>query len=862
MNISSFIEETIVQELCSVLHISQSSIDHDVNFPSLGGNSLSAVRLSSQCKKKGVRLPVDSIIRSKSLSQMMESASVLESHLPSPPSPATPLPETDIDWLDQIGASGVDFRLDLHSWSGSDEGSHSDNEETTSVVSTAPTVPPTDIPTPEDSGPLMVQASELQLSLIHGSIKNPGTNIIRHFETYLPEHIPVIKEAWRTIFEQEAILRTRFSATLLSQKGGHFDWTEVVTEDESQFESLVNAPLGGTEFASTWKVVTLINAHTGSPVKSVVIWTIHHALIDGYSAQLLLARVRKAAAGEAISAGPSSAELSRRLDILRQEKKAEGDAFWAAQKDLQTKAATELQLPKPLEALAEGEENDFGEVFIDYGMSAQALAAIARRCGVTPATIHYAAWALVMTVFADNDTVSFGIALSGRNLPLSGIEEAIGPFVNTLPLAVPTKRDMTLSQLASETFERMTELAAYQWTTTENGFVRNFQSALVMQFDLYLSEQVGSEGAVPTERPYSKQTSDIPLSILVDQDKICFQYKKSDFESAHVENLANLYRQTMQSFLRPDMPLLALQKVLVTPEAHQVIRRYGNMSSLTTPASITDDLVTLFERAAEANPGNMAVEMGVDPKTRVTYSQLDERAGMIAQTLITQAGVRPGDVICVDADRSLNWIVAMMGVLKTGAAYCALDWELPAHLRALMFKQTAASVFLCGTEDAAAKRKPQHENCKFTLVTESIVSSMQGMPRKKFPRRASPVPSSTAYVCFTSGSTGTPKGVICTHEGLVAFQRDLEVRLFAQPGIRVSQVMSPAFDGSIHEIFSAVCHGATLVLPAPGETVFEALGRANSAILTPSVAEVLDPDDYPSLRYVSSYSSLAVLIHR
>lgn len=62
--------------------------------------------------------------------------------------------------------------------------------------------------------------------------------------------------------------------------------------------------------------------------------------------------------------------------------------------------------------------------------------------------------------------------------------------------------------------------------------------------------------------------------------------------------------------------------------------------------------------------------------------------------------------------------------------------------------------------------------------------------------------------------------------------------------------MSPAFEGSIHEIFSALCHGATLILPA-GDNVFEALDRATSAILTPSVAEVLDPDRYPALKHVS-----------
>jgi hypothetical protein len=92
---------------------------------------------------------------------------------------------------------------------------------------------------------------------------------------------------------------------------------------------------------------------------------------------------------------------------------------------------------------------------------------------------------------------------------------------------------------------------------------------------------------------------------------------------------------------------------------------------------------------------------------------------------------------------------------------------------------------------------------------------------------------------------------MCRHEGLVAFQRDLEVRLFAQPGKKISQFMSIAFDGSIHEIFSTLCYGATLVL-ANGDDPFAQLREVDSAILTPSIAAVLDPADFPKLSTVSS----------
>ncbi len=99
---------------------------------------------------------------------------------------------------------------------------------------------------------------------------------------------------------------------------------------------------------------------------------------------------------------------------------------------------------------------------------------------------------------------------------------------------------------------------------------------------------------------------------------------------------------------------------------------------------------------------------------------------------------------------------------------------------------------------------------------------------------------------------------MCTHEGLVAFQRDLDVRLGARPGHRVAQFMSAAFDGSIHEIFSCLCYGATLVL-RNDQGLLDHLKLADSAILTPSIASHLEPTDFPSLKTASPHTSLNLL---
>ena len=515
------IQDTINRELCSVLRLSPWDLDYEASFPALGGNSLSAVKLASRCRKDGVELQVNSILRSKSLSELIGSAS--HSNCRAAISQETLLPSIDYPrqdtwaWLDRSEAAGIDFRIDLYQPPSEKLSSPRSSVGVYSSPNTSPSI------TPAQSGPSSFPASELQMSLIHGNIRNPGTNIIRHFETYEPKDISAVRAAWQVLFHQEPILRTHHLLGLSPQEDAEFNWTEVRTEDSREFRQRVHEPLNSTELSSSWEVVTL--ALRGRPVKSVVMWTIHHALIDGYSAQLLITKLRRITAGQRVTPGPSAAGILSRLQELREERRQEGDTFWDQKRALHSQAATALPLPSPIEPQ---EGNRFGERAFQLEVDYLTLDCIAKQCNVTLATMHYAAWALVMMFLASNDNVIFGIALSGRNLPFPGMDEAIGPFVNTLPLAISTRPDMTLKQLASHVFEEISELSEYQWTTTDNGFVRNFQTAMNMQFDLYLADEV--PGSVhPTERPSFKQANDIPLSVLVDAQEVSLHYNFKDF---------------------------------------------------------------------------------------------------------------------------------------------------------------------------------------------------------------------------------------------------------------------------------------------------------------------------------------------
>lgn len=95
-----------------------------------------------------------------------------------------------------------------------------------------------------------------------------------------------------------------------------------------------------------------------------------------------------------------------------------------------------------------------------------------------------------------------------------------------------------------------------------------------------------------------------------------------------------------------------------------------------------------------------------------------------------------------------------------------------------------------------------------------------------------------------------PPGVLVEHGGLVEFQKHLPSRMYAAPGRRMIQFLSVGFDGSMIEIFSALCYGATLVLRPENDDALAALKDVDIAVITPSAAEGLDPGDFPNLKYV------------
>ncbi|MDB4955271.1 MAG: non-ribosomal peptide synthetase [Myxococcales bacterium] len=253
--------------------------------------------------------------------------------------------------------------------------------------------------------------------------------------------------------------------------------------------------------------------------------------------------------------------------------------------------------------------------------------------------------------------------------------------------------------------------------------------------------------------------------------------------------------------------------------------------------SVLDVLAQVTARCA-ASP---ALE---DVAQRLTYAELDARSNAIALRLEAR-DVGPETLVGICTRTSVETIVAMIGVLKVGAAFVLLDITYPAQRLASMLEDSALQIVLV---DRACYNAP------VLAGLDQVVIGREGEAKRPPPPII--LPAHLAYVVFTSGSTGRPKGVAVTHAGLPnLIERQIEA-FQIDAGSRVFQFAPLGFDAVVSEVFTALAAGATLCLEerTPGYDIQEMLVRRRISVVTlpPSLLRVLPAQSLPALRTVVS----------
>lgn len=258
-----------------------------------------------------------------------------------------------------------------------------------------------------------------------------------------------------------------------------------------------------------------------------------------------------------------------------------------------------------------------------------------------------------------------------------------------------------------------------------------------------------------------------------------------------------------------------------------------------------------FRAQAGRTPQAPAVEYG--SRRAMTYRDLDERPDRVAGALAAR-GAGPGERVGLYLGRGTDAVVALLAVLKCGAAYVPVDTRQPGRRSADQLRDAAVCTVLSSESTSGQVPHP--------FRSDAVVVGGAGCGRGADPPPDGGFgldPDELAYVIFTSGSTGVPKGVAVPHRGLVELAEDQMVRWRARPGVRVLQFAPLSFDASVTEILVALLSGATLCLAdqedlMPGPDLHRTLAdrRITAVKAPPAVLAATSCEDLPDLRLVVS----------
>jgi acyl-coenzyme A synthetase/AMP-(fatty) acid ligase len=672
-----------------------------------------------------------------------------------------------------------------------------------------------------------------------------------------------LAHAWRAVAQRHASLRLEFA------------WEELAVprqivrrEVEVPFESLDWSGFAAEEQALHWTDWLAADRRRGFALDAAPLWRVtlfkfgagrwrlvwshHHLLLDGWSLPIVFRDVLAAyaAPGMLLPAAPSYRSY---LAWLAQREPLAAEGFWRGY----------LAGYRPPPALVFGRApagpraGSSAHRSVQAALSSEKTAALkrfAQQREITLSTCAQAAWAFVLARHLGIEETGFGLVVSGRPPEVAGVESIVGLFINTLPLRVRVPAGECtatwLQRLQAQTaalreFEASRLVDIQGWSGVPRGQPL-FESVLIFEsypVDAALAAPVGGLELGPVD---SFEHTNYPLNLYVMPGEglvLRLDYAESRFTDEAMRALTDQVAWVLTSLAdAADGPVAAisLQAPAVAAQNAATWNDTARVPWIRLPVA------QRFVVQAQHTPHAAAV---VDGDTTLTFAELDARSNLLARFL-RDRGARPGRLVGICLERSPEMVVALLAILKAGAAYVPLDPAFPPARLAIMREDSGLALAVTDAAGAALPGLfPPEVTCVRPDAEAAAIAAQSDLPVMHASGS-----DELAYVIFTSGSTGRPKGVQVTQGNLANFLTHFAASPGLEAGDTLLAVTTLSFDIAALELFLPLVTGAQLVI-ARREVAADA--RALAAMLatrqvnlmqaTPATWRLLLADDwYPA----------------
>jgi amino acid adenylation domain-containing protein/non-ribosomal peptide synthase protein (TIGR01720 family) len=425
------------------------------------------------------------------------------------------------------------------------------------------------------------------------------------------------------------------------------------------------------------------------------------------------------------------------------------------------------------------------------------LQKLAQSRGLTLSTAIQGLWAILLARLTGKSSVVFGVTVSGRPAELIGVDQMVGLFINSVPCRAEINPATSLSALLERIQDQQAQMLPYQHIGLAEiqrtaGIGELFDTLLVFEnYPLDMADFAGLEGIRVTGAEVRDATH-YPLTVVVTPGErlhLRIDYDPARFDRNSAERIGNrLIRLAEAAVADPDAPLHRFD-ILNAEERYQLLETF-NGTCLQLPEST---LPELFERQAERSPDAVAL---ICEDRSLTYGELNRRANRLGHHLIS-LGVKPEELVGIRLERSIEMMVAMLGIHKAGGAYLPFDPEYPgARVRGMIADARPVCV----------------------ITADWLIDNQQSIDRSPAhnPSQADRIlpldPAHPAYVIYTSGSTGVPKGVPVTHQNVVRLFDATDSWFHFGAKDVWTLFHSFAFDFSVWEIWGPLLYGGKLVV--------------------------------------------------
>ncbi|MGE7994081.1 amino acid adenylation domain-containing protein, partial [Pseudomonas sp. NPDC089554] len=445
---------------------------------------------------------------------------------------------------------------------------------------------------------------------------------------------------------------------------------------------------------------------------------------------------------------------------------------------------------------------------------AQRLRQVAKAQGVGVASLFHLAWAMLVGKTSGRDDVVFGTVLYGRFNGGRQAEQALGMFINTLPLRVDL--EAPLNSALQQVHTRLIELLPHEQAPlalAQRCTALSAQTPLFTALLNFRHSQAQTSASPALDLPgtqvlSSEERSNYPFCLSVDDLGEGFALTAQVHRSVDVEavmaHMAQALEVLVQALQNTPMTQVCTLDTLPADVRQQVLETF-NASERAHPRDTL--LHQPFEQQAALHPDAIAAYIG--DHTALSYGQLNHQANRLAHALLA-SGLQPDDRVAVCLERGPHMLVALLAILKAGAAYVPLDPTYPPARLRHMLEDSAPRLAL--SSQALRERLPDSEHIvRWELDAPSLQARLSEQPGHN-PKVMGLHAAHLAYVIYTSGSTGLPKGVMIEHRNacnllywaLHSYSADeLRHSLFAT---------SINFDLAVFEFFVPLAAGATLHL--------------------------------------------------